>query len=408
MSLPPYTIATPTKEDRESQCSPLPFSIHSSSHSLLTVNFAVDYVQLVNLDLAKFESPEGRKELADKLYEAATGHGFLTLTNHGISDETYKRQMQIANAVMTLPPEEKRPYEATPEEDAAGLYVGFKPAGELGRKGGFPKQLDHYNILVHDPKKRQHPEVLQPYLEETQEVMHFIRNNILTKLLSLMAMVLEAPEDEIQATHSLDGCKTEYLRYMSCEPRPKDESEKYRDIFLSGHTDLGSWTFLFSQPIAALQVLDHTDGKFRWVRHQPHGLIINFGAALERLTGGLFKATIHRVVQPPEDQRHLRRIGVIYFSRPADDCQLKPLENSPLLRRLGRDKPIEDHIFCMAEYIDARKHGWNRVEYDIDRPTDPKKHEDFFDGEYPDPDGFKTVGKFDDKPREVYVPTLKA
>lgn len=71
----------------------------------------VEYVKLVNIDLAKFDDPEGRKELARDLYEAATGHGFLTLTNHGISDEVYMRQMTLANAAMTLPPEEKAPYE---------------------------------------------------------------------------------------------------------------------------------------------------------------------------------------------------------------------------------------------------------------------------------------------------------
>ena len=71
----------------------------------------MDYVKLVNLDLSKFDDPVGRQELAKDLYEAATGYGFLTVTNHGISDETYMRQMQLANATMTLPPEEKAPYE---------------------------------------------------------------------------------------------------------------------------------------------------------------------------------------------------------------------------------------------------------------------------------------------------------
>lgn len=71
----------------------------------------MDYVDLVNLDLSKFDTPDGRKELAKELYAAATGYGFLTLTNHGISNEIYQRQMRIANAIMTLPEEEKAPYE---------------------------------------------------------------------------------------------------------------------------------------------------------------------------------------------------------------------------------------------------------------------------------------------------------
>lgn len=30
---------------------------------------------------------------------------------------------------------------ATPEEDAKGIYVGFKPSGELGLKGGFHTEV---------------------------------------------------------------------------------------------------------------------------------------------------------------------------------------------------------------------------------------------------------------------------
>jgi hypothetical protein len=107
MSLPPYTPAQPSKEP----CKYISMQFQQGSAALLTTSHTVDYVKLVNIDLSKFETQEGRQELARDLFEAATGYGFLTLTNHGISDEIYKRQMQIANAVMTLPAEEKEPYE---------------------------------------------------------------------------------------------------------------------------------------------------------------------------------------------------------------------------------------------------------------------------------------------------------
>ncbi|TDZ38065.1 Gibberellin 2-beta-dioxygenase 2 [Colletotrichum spinosum] len=383
--LPPYTPPPPTKED-------------------------LDYVDLVNLDLSQFDDPAGRKQLAKDLYEAATGYGFLTLTNHGISDETYQRQMRIANAAMTLKPEDKAPYEGKL------LHLSYRwktmtdePAGPLGHKGGFPKALDHYNMLVHDPKHRDHPEIIRPFMEETYEVMSYIRTNILVKLLRIVADILEVPEEAVLSTHAPGGSKTEYLRYMMCEPRTKEESEKYRQIFLAGHTDWGTWTFLFSQPVAALQVLCHHTGRYRYVKHQPHGIVVNFGEALERLTGGLFKATIHRVTTPPEDQRHLRRIGVIYFSRPADDRELVPVENSPLLQRMGADKPIDERVFCMADYLDARKHGWKRYDFDMDRPREEGKHQDPFDGEYPDPEGHKSLGKFDNVPRLQYsLPTVRS
>ncbi|PLB53903.1 Clavaminate synthase-like protein [Aspergillus steynii IBT 23096] len=350
----------------------------------------LDWIQLVNIDLAKYDNLSTRQELARELLTAVTEHGFLTISNHGISPELYRSQVNLANAVMTLPPDEKQPFEATPEEDARGRYVGFKPSGELGIKGGFHKSLDHYNILVHDPENHPHPPILEEYKDEANYVMHFIRNNILRKLLVLMSMILEVPEERVLETHSLGKESTEYLRYMIYNPRTEEDNTRYRDLYLAGHTDWGTFTFLFSQPISALQILDN-NGNWKWVQYLPDCLVVNVGEALELLTGGLFKATIHRVVKPPVDQEKAKRIGVIYFSRPDDEQMLRPIE-SPLLKRLGIDKPLDETVYNMADYLNARKHGYKRLDFDNDRPRQDGYHADPFHGVYPDPEGFKALG----------------
>lgn len=51
-------------------------------------------------------------------------------------------------------------------------------------------------------------------MPETNEVMHFIRTNILIKLLKLVAMILEVPEEAVLSTHAPGGSKTEYIRYV--------------------------------------------------------------------------------------------------------------------------------------------------------------------------------------------------
>lgn len=101
----------------------------------------MNWIKLVNVDFAKYDNPVTRKELAQDLLKAVTEHGFLTISNHGISDALYESQMSLAHAVITLPPEDKRPYKATPEEDASGLYVGFKPSDKRGAQGGFHKTV---------------------------------------------------------------------------------------------------------------------------------------------------------------------------------------------------------------------------------------------------------------------------
>lgn len=52
-------------------------------------------------------------------------------------------------------------------------------------------------------------------MDETYEVMSYIRTNILVKLLKLVSMVLEVPEEKVLSTHAPGGSKTEYLRYVS-------------------------------------------------------------------------------------------------------------------------------------------------------------------------------------------------
>ncbi len=71
----------------------------------------VDYIQLPNLDLSKFEDPVTRKELAQEFHKALTEEGFFTITNHGISEEEWDHQMDLAHAVMTLSPKDKAPYQ---------------------------------------------------------------------------------------------------------------------------------------------------------------------------------------------------------------------------------------------------------------------------------------------------------
>ncbi|KAI8316297.1 hypothetical protein K4K59_000195 [Colletotrichum sp. SAR11_240] len=317
----------------------------------------LDYVELIDLDLSKFEHLETRKELAKNLLQAVTQHGFFTISNHGISTKLWDHQMDVANAVMTLSNGEKRPYEGTPEEDQKGIYVGFKPSGELGTKGGFHKEVDHYNMLLHDFETRPHPQIISPFKAEIRHLMQTLNDDIHRKLLILVAMVLE----------------------MSYSPRNDADREKSRDLFLPGHADWSTFSILFSQPISALQILDNHN-QWKWVRYIPHTLIVNVGEALEFLTGRLFKATIHRVVTPPEDQRQKLRIGILFFTRPNDDKLLVPIAESAYLRRLGLDKSQETEVFKTNEYLQAKKRGYKKkeLEYDFDRPKDAAKHVDPF------------------------------
>ena len=60
------------------------------------------------------------------------------------------------------------------------------------------------------------------------------------------------------------------------------------------------------------------------------------------LSGGFYKGTIHRVVQPPVDQRGYTRLGAFYFGMADDTVRLVPLAESPVLQRVGVQRRCKD------------------------------------------------------------------
>ena len=68
----------------------------------------------------------------------------------------------------------------------------------------------------------------------------------------------------------------------------------------------------------------------------PGAIIVNAGEIMQWFTGGYFTAAIHRVVEPPQDQRGRDRSSVFYFSVPNNDIVINTvLDQSPVLRRAG-------------------------------------------------------------------------
>jgi isopenicillin N synthase-like dioxygenase len=138
---------------------------------------------------------------------------------------------------------------------------------------------------------------------------------VVEKLLRLFAILLELPdEDQLVRDHQYNVKGEDHLRYMHYAARSAEENEKVGGLYSPGHTDLGSITLLFRQPVAALQILN-SEGEWKWVRPQDGTITINTCDALTALTGGLIKSSVHRVHTPPADQAHVDRLGVLYFAR---------------------------------------------------------------------------------------------
>jgi isopenicillin N synthase-like dioxygenase len=126
------------------------------------------------------------------------------------------------------------------------------------------------------------------------------------------------------------------------------------NVWVKGHTDFGSLTLLFRQPVAALQVRTPEE-EWKWVKPYPGSITVNLADSLEFLTNGFLKSSVHRVVAPPPDQADLDRLGVLYFVRPEDDLELKPVASN-VLERLGYSKVTDTSAvgITAGEWVKAR------------------------------------------------------
>ena len=154
----------------------------------------------------------------------------------------------------------------------------------------------------------------------------------------LLAIALELPEDYFTSRHKYEVKSEDHLRYMKYNKHTPEEYARLGELIVRGHTDLGSWTLLFRQPVAGLQIKDYSTGKWKWVKSQDATLTVNTCDALNLLTANYVKSTIHRVAVPPKDQQHVDRLGLLYFSRPHNDLELSTITESPVLQREGFTK----------------------------------------------------------------------
>lgn len=308
--------------------------------------------ELVTLDLSDFSNPGGKERLAKQLEHAVHHVGFFYVKNFGIPQEKVDQQFTLAKHFFQLPVEEKEKYEV---DYAAADYNGWRRSGRRSSASRGPDNIEMFNIpkFIDEFKgKYKYPDLVKAHLPEIEEFSKALHTNVILPLLKLFAIVLQLPdEDYLVKQHSYESRSEDHFRYMIYNKRSAEEHAKSKGV--GGHTDLGTVTLLFRQPVAGLQILGE-DGKWTWVSAQPGTITVNLADTISHLTGGYLKSSIHRVVAPPDDQLDYNRTGLLYFARPHSDTILYPIKDSPVLQKAGVkhrfDKPV-----TMGEWVKAKQ-----------------------------------------------------
>ncbi|CZR64271.1 related to leucoanthocyanidin dioxygenase [Phialocephala subalpina] len=291
-------------------------------------------LRTIELSLLDSSDPEVVRGVVETTKKAIKEDGFLFLTDYGVSIEQLHRQFSLAQYLhQNISQEDKERLHWDP---STGLFAGFKPRFGWKREKGDYDGIEHFNFYSAEFEDNERvPSCIYPFMDEITAFCDYLTNSVNRRLLRLLSKVLELPDDYLWDNIQSHGGPVGdgYFRHALFYPLEGQHKEAKKGVRMFGHTDYGTTTMLFSVPVTALQIWK--DDKWKFVPCKPGALVINLGENLEVISGGHFKATLHKVSEPPIDQQHEQRLSLVLFNGSKGDMRLKPITESPLIQREG-------------------------------------------------------------------------
>ncbi|MFN8395601.1 MAG: 2-oxoglutarate and iron-dependent oxygenase domain-containing protein [Bacteroidia bacterium] len=254
------------------------------------------------IDIAPLVTGNGDKDrVAQEIATACRAHGFFYISGHGVPQELIERLERLSREFFSWPNDRKLQW---PMSKSGKAWRGFFPlGGEL--TSGKPDWKEGLYLGTELPQA--HP------LVQAGTPLH--GPNLFPDLPGLRETILEYMDAVTKVGHALLegvarslGLEDSYFadRYTAdplilfrifnypSQPLPADLAADDAAIWGVGeHTDYGLLTLLYQDAIGGLQVKS-PEG---WIAAPPvpGTFICNIGDMLDRMTGGLYKSTPHRV-----------------------------------------------------------------------------------------------------------------
>lgn len=260
-------------------------------------------------------------DVAVAIDAACRRDGFFTVVGHGIDPTLHERLDRAARAFFSLPATEKaavamakggRTWRGWFPED--GELTAGMPDAKEGFYFGADLPADDPRVvagrLLHGPNLWPvRPFELRPAVETWMTEMRALANG----LVAAMAVGLGLPGDW-------------FARHLTAEPTELFRIFRYPSVVdadrrwgVAEHTDYGLLTILAQDHNGGLQV----HGRDGWidVPPVPGTLVCNIGDMLDRMTGGRYRSTPHRV----QASAAAERLSFPYFFDPGWEAEVRPI-----------------------------------------------------------------------------------
>lgn len=281
---------------------------------LTNFNPAVDahaWDQLPTIDFTNwFLGGELEKaSIAKKLHEAATSSGFFYLTGHGIpehvisdayaaSDNFHNQTTRYKSAYDICQSKVHRGWASTDQTSGfvqdgvvvKNYYEAFDLSFEVDATD--PRASVGYGLI--GPNQWPDLEGFRDRISTYYEAVYDLGR----ELMNAFEQSLELAPDALLSHVNIPTSQLRLLKYFE-NNHPSDEF----NAGISAHSDYECFTILHTSG-PGLQLLSY-DGHWIEAPPQPGSFIVNIGDCLEAFTGGLFRATQHRVINLGRERHSL-------------------------------------------------------------------------------------------------------
>jgi len=285
----------------------------------------IDKVPLIELGDARSPDSRHARAVAAELRDACSSAGFFYLAGHGVPQALLDGQLEWTRRFFALPP-------AVRQRVAMGnsrARRGFEPLATQVLDAGTPPDLKESFYLGRElaadhPYVRaglagyganQWPDGIPGFREQMEAYLGELAA-LSVDMMRILALSLELPR------HYFDAMMQEpmpMLRLIHYPPHPVDA--RTNQLGAGAHTDWGALTFLLQDDSGGLEVQNVAA---EWVAAPPvwGTFVVNLGDMIERWTNGLYRSTMHRVLNRASGRS---RYSVPYFSNPDFNARVECL-----------------------------------------------------------------------------------
>jgi isopenicillin N synthase-like dioxygenase len=283
----------------------------------------IDIAPLCKKETGKIEADK----IAQEINTACREHGFFYISGHGVSQTLQSKLEQLSHEFFKLPEEEKlkismhlggkawRGFFSVGNELTSGkpdIKEGIYFGTELDKNNpqvleGIP--MHGQNLFPEKPAELR--ETVLQYINEVTQVGHLV--------MKAVALSLNLDADYFYSRYTKDPLILFRIFHYPAQVGIANPDQLNWGV--GEHTDYGLLTILKQDAVGGLQVKSRGE----WIEAPPieNTFICNIGDMLDRMTGGLYRSTPHRVL----NKSGKSRLSFPLFFDPGFDTLPKKIEN---------------------------------------------------------------------------------